>query len=641
MIDSESRFVRMFTPALALAGLAALAGATNDPGAERPPVDPALVEFYQATVLELAHPSYEGRVPGSVGIEKAATLIEEHFRDLGLEPAFPATETARDGAEVVTRLARHRQHFDVGQQTRWTRTDMAVGDAPLRHGHDFTALAQTGDGRVSGPVVFTGYAIDAGPDGFVGFEEHADFTGRIALCLAYEPMNDEGESLWDESGFSRRSALTGKANSLIRRGAAAVMVVAPPHADDRRAGMLETIDSTRMATPGGMPGRTQRHSVPVVQVTPETAARVLGSDRDPAELLRDLVERANKGPVAEPAAGPPVVIDISTEVRPIDAFNVGAVLPGVGDLAGEYVVIGGHYDHVGYGYFGSRARDRRGEVHVGADDNASGTAGVMLAAKAITERVRTLPPDAPRRSFLFILFSAEEMGLLGSRHYVNEPIVPTDRHTIMLNLDMMGRLENEPLEIGSLASSPAMDSLVDPHFERSGLPIARGTSVGPGRSDHANFEASGIPNLFFFTGLHPQYHTPDDTPDLIDAEGGTRVTLLAVDIAMDAATRTEPLPHRRSLEQAEPDQPRVRVGIMPANASRGGIIVQRVFDDTAASQAGIRPEDRITAWNDEPIESMNDLRPLLARHEPGEVVTLTVERDGETLKVPMTLRAIE
>ncbi|MCC5821861.1 MAG: M28 family peptidase [Phycisphaerales bacterium] len=646
MTDSKSRFPQMLTPALAAwlfatgAALATLA----EPASERPPVDPALVEFYQATVVELSHPSYEGRVPGSVGIDKAATLIEQHFRDLGLKPAFPVTETARDGTEVITRNARYRQHFEVGQQTRWTRTDMTLADAPpLRHGHDFTALAHTGDGTVTGPVVFTGYAIVSGPGGFRGFEDDADFEGQIALCLAYEPMDEQGNSLWDESGFSHHAALTQKASALIRRGAAGVIIVAPPHANDERVGMLETIDSSRMATPGGMPGRARRHDAPVVQVTPETAARILGDDRDPEVIFRELAARSNDGPVAEPISGPPVTIDIRTENRPIDAFNVGAILPGVGDLADEYVVIGGHYDHVGYGYFGSRARSRRGEIHPGADDNASGTAGVMVAAQTITERVRTMPPDQPRRTFLFMLFSAEEMGLLGSRHYVREPIAPVEQHFIMLNLDMIGRLEGKPLEIGSLNSAPAMPALADPHFEASGLPIAREASVSSGRSDHASFDAVGIPNLFFFTGLHPQYHTPDDTADLIDNEGGVRIALLAADIAMAAATKATPLPHRRTLARtAQQDaQPRVRVGVMPSNATRGGIIVERVFDDTSASEAGVRPNDRITAWNGQELRGMNDLRPHLVRHEPGDVITLTVDRDGETLEIPLTLRGIE
>ncbi len=622
----------------------------NPPALEReaaaprdmPAVDPALIDFYRDTVTELADPAYEGRAPGSVGIERAAEFIEARFRDLGLTPAFAVSELAADGTEVLTPRATFRQHFGVGERTAPGLTELVVDGEPLTPDVDFSVLAYSGSGQTQAPLAFAGYAIVSGPGGYLGFDPNARFEDRIALALAYEPMDEEGNSRWQEDGFSHHAQLTHKASALIRRGAKAVLIVKPPHARDPRVETLETVESTSLARPG-LNATAPRFDAPVLQITAEVAQRLLDRAGDPDLTVESLVERANAGPVRMDLPGGPIRVNVQMETTEIPAFNVGAVLPGVGDLADEFVVVGAHYDHVGYGLQNSLARNRVGDLHPGADDNASGTTGMLLIAQAVTERVRTLDPDAPRRSFLFLAFSAEEMGLLGSLHYARNPIAAIDRHAVMLNLDMIGRLENKPLEVGGLESAPALAELAEPHFERSGLVVARGTSVGSGRSDHASFDAVGVPNLFFFTGLHPQYHRPEDTADLIDAEGGTRVALLAADIAMDAATAAQPFVHRRRTAEAEAraNQPTVRVGLLPANSTKGGILVQRVFPDTSASDADLRPGDRLLTWNGRELRSVEDLRPRLTEHAPGDTVTLTVERDGGTVEVEMTLRGIE
>lgn len=672
MIGSASSFLRMFALTLWLVLSAAILPALttqperspeevradrarsrlgdNPPALDRaaaeprelPPVDPALIDFYRATVIELADPAYEGRAPGSLGIEKAAQYIEAHFRTLGLQPAFATSELAADGTEVLTPRSTFRQPFSVGQETRAVTTEMAVDTEPLTHGLDFSVLAYSGSGEVTAEVAFAGYAIVSGPRGYLGFDPSTRFDGKVVLAIAYEPMNEDGSSQWQEEGFSHHAQMTHKASALIRRGASAVLIVKPPHAQDERVELLETVDSTRLSRPG-LNATALRFDAPVVQITPEVAQRILDRAGDPELTLDDLVARANAGPVAMDLPGNPVSLNIRMETSETRTDNVGAFLPGVGPLADEIIVIGAHYDHVGYGLTGSLARNRAGDVHPGADDNASGTAGMMLVAKAIAERVRTLPPGQPRRSYLFLAFSAEEMGLLGSIHYTRQPAAPIDRHVLMLNLDMIGTLENEPLEIGNLRSSPGLPELVDPHFERSGLIIARETSVGNGRSDHASFDAVGVPNLFFFTGLHPRYHRPEDTSDHIDFEGGTRVALLTTDIAIDAGTRTEPLVHRRAAARQDPEaaQPTVRIGVLPANSTRGGILVQRVFPDTSASEANLQPGDRLLTWNDKELRSVEDLRPRLLEHKPGDTVRLTLDRDGQTIETEMTLRGIE
>lgn len=607
-----------------------------------PPVDPELVDWYKATVTELADPAYEGRSPGSVGIAKAADLIENRFKELGLRPAFTTSELAHDGSEVLTPRSTFRQSFGVGDETRAATTEMTIDAEALTHGVDFSVLAYSGSGDVDAPVAFCGYAIVSGPDNFLGFDPDTRLDGKIALCLNLEPMDDHGNSRWQNDGFSHYASITYKAAALIRRGASAVLVVTPPDADYDRVDMLETIDSTRTGRPG-LNSRALRYDAPVVHVTPEVARRILDRVGDPDLTLESLVAESNKGAVYRELGDRPIHVNVKMDTVERTAFNVGAVLPGRGRLADEYVVIGAHYDHVGYGGAYSLAPDKEGELHPGADDNASGTTGMMLAAQLVTERLHTLPPDQPHRSFLFLAFSAEEMGLLGSIEYTKEPIVPLNKHVLMLNMDMIGRLESDLLEIGGLDSAPGLEDMAEPFLEKSALPVSRDVSVGSGRSDHASFDGVGVPNMFFFTGLHAQYHRPTDTADLIDNEGAVRVVLLCTDIAMAAATRPEPLVHRRLANRGDqgPKPPKVRLGVLPANSTKGGVIVQRVFPDTSASDAGLRPDDRILTWDGEELKNTEDLRPRLSSHEPGDVVTLTVERDGKTIEVRMTLRGIE
>lgn len=605
-----------------------------------PVMDPALVERYSSMVEYLADPAREGRAPGTKGIEDAAAYIQEHFETLGFTPAFDETLLAADGTEVVNTRASFRQEFAMGMSVDAAVAKMRVGGKELVAGEDFSVLAYSGSGLVEAPVSFTGYAVVSGPGGYMGFENSTTLEGRVALCLNFEPMNEDGTSKWRESGWSNHSRLTHKVSALSRRNAEAVVIVSPPNADDERVDLLETIEST---TPRGLRGagnRAPKFEIPVVMVTAEVARMLIGDAN--GRTLESLVERANEGGVIEELDDADVSIEIEMARTPTMTANIGAILEGRGSLKDEFVVVGAHYDHLGYASFGTRIASNVGKLHPGADDNASGTSGMMLAAELIAGRYALLGEDESARSVLFLAFTAEESGLNGSRHYVENPIVPIEAHSVMLNMDMIGRLENEPLEVGGLKSSAGIAGLVDPFFEQSGLVIARESSVGSGRSDHASFDAAGVPALFFFTGLHDEYHSPKDTADLVDTDGAVRVAVLCSQIGFEAATRAAKFEHRRKQgKQQATRQPTVRIGIRPSNASSGGMMIERVFPDTSASDAGLQEYDRIIKWNGETIESVESWRPILTQMKPGDVVKLEIERSDEIIEVEMTLRAIE
>ena len=612
---------------------------------EMPEIDQSLVDEYTEMIDIIADPSMEGRVPGSRGIEDAAHYIEEHLIDLGLTPAFPTTETAADGSEVITPFSSFRQQMQMGSQTAATTERLQVGDHTFTPDVDFSPLAYSGSTAVSAPVSFVGYAIVSGPNNYLGFETSESVEGRIAMCLNYEPMDSEGNSLWRDGGkWSHNARLTYKVTALERRGAAAVIIVSPPNAQDDRVDLLETIASTS-PPPTKMGKQTgPQYDIPVIHVTPEVANAILNytqSDATIPHTLESLTEKANESGIVLPLGEKEISLDIEIERTPKWTSNIGAILPGKGALKDEYVVIGSHYDHVGYGKFGSRAPRRKGEVHPGADDNGSGTTANLICAQTLTQRYDLIDTDEDARSILFLWFTAEESGLNGSRFYTKHPIAPIEDHVIMLNMDMVGTLSDGLLEVGGFKSAKGFDDFATPYLNEAAIPFSTEVSVGDGRSDHASFDAVGVPNLFFFTGLHERYHTPDDTIDFIDEEGAVRVALVVSNMAYDAATHKERLHHpSEGTDKPKKDGPNVRVGIIPSNSSEGGMNIERVFEDTSASAAGLKPGDRIIKWNDTKIDSVESWMPILTENEPGDKVHLTLIRDGQTLEIDMTLRAI-
>ncbi|MEN0020622.1 MAG: M28 family peptidase, partial [Planctomycetota bacterium] len=336
--------------------------------------------------------------------------------------------------------------------------------------------------------------------------------------------------------------------------------------------------------------------------------------------------------------------------------NVGAVLPGAGALAREYVVIGAHFDGLGEAIDG-RTRGGQaavGELHPGADDNASGTAGLLVAAERLAAYRASLPPTADVRSMLFLGFNVEEIGLLGSAHYVANPIAPIGAHTAMLNLDMIGRLRDNTVEIGGLETAQGLQELAAEPIERSGLemkPIDAGLF---GRSDHASFIAERVPAVFFFTGLHDDYHTPADTADKVNIEGAIRVTNLAADLAEVLITTGEPLRFRRTSPSGrpitDPAQMRERrttrepaligLGVRPTRDD-SGVAVTQIFDGGSAANSDLQPGDVIVRWNNAEIRSIEDLSRMMAAARAGRTAKLLITREGDEMSIEMPLRAAD
>jgi len=313
--------------------------------------------------------------------------------------------------------------------------------------------------------------------------------------------------------------------------------------------------------------------------------------------------------------------------------NVVGILPGRGPLAGQVVVIGAHYDHLGRGGSGSLDPDSVGVIHNGADDNASGTAALLETARLLRARLH-----GDRRTIVFVAFTGEESGLLGSGYYVAHPVEPNDSTIAMLNYDMVGRLRDDKLlALGSETATefgPLLDSLNATYkFD------LRASGGGWGGSDQASFYGAKIPVIHFFTDMHEQYHRVTDDAPLINDAGLARVATFGADLATELATRPDRLTYvsiDRPQQMASGSG--ASLGTIPdMTSSPGGVRLTGVREGGPAAEAGIQGGDIITRIGDHEVADLYAMTDALAAYKPGDVVDVVVRRGEETLTLTVTL----
>ncbi|MDZ4755699.1 MAG: M28 family peptidase [Phycisphaerae bacterium] len=573
------------------------------------------VRTFNEYLTILASPWMDGRLPGTKGMDLAMDFVEWSFKKAGLE----APAQSADGTPSF------RQQFPLGGKTTFSEQAFTL-TAPgiskefvLGTDYDFSTLGDGGD--VSGDAVFVGYAIQNPDRGYMTFNDEVDLTGKIAVMLRFEPMTEEGKSRWSEEGWSRSAGFQGKFAALLARHPAAIIIVNTPGADDPRVQSLK-VSGGSMA------------KMPVALMTPEAAdALVQAADESGRSLmeLRTLAD-AEGTIIALPRAK--LRLALRAESKPVMAENVVGLLPGRGALKDEVIVMGGHLDHLGYGDFGSRGG--AGALHPGADDNASGSAGIMMLADMLKKEYEKLPADQPLRSILFIAFSAEESGLNGSRFYAQNPLFPIGQHVLMFNYDMIGRLVNDRLAVSGTASGKDMHEwalqIYDSAKATYGLEVV-GTKAAGGGSDHASFLAVGVPALFGILadfGEQRDYHTPRDVGDLINREGAVKAIWLFRDMALSAAQRSERFAFDTEAGPMRGPGMRVRLGVRSRASDDGsGVDIIEVTEGGVAEAAGFKVGDKMLKWNKEPVKTRQEFVDLLRQHEPGDEVQAVIDRDGE------------
>lgn len=569
-----------------------------------PPQTPP--DRYLSHIALLAHDELKGRDTGSSGIDLAAGYVAGQFAAAGLEPGGP------DGT--------YFQEFTISRPPELLdETDLTFEGASVEAvvKADFTPFSFSTQGDFDGEMVFVGYGA-ANPD-----KEYDDYAGigvtdRVVLMLRREPPG------WDpDGGYTNHARFDRKVRLAAEKGAAAVFIANQDPGEDG-------IDGLMRFRPRG-----EDYGLPALHVKRHLADGLLaaGGLGSLTELQQQLDEEGRN--VSAPLAGVRVAGTVAYESRDILARNVIGVLPGTGPHADEYVVIGAHYDHVGV---------RGGQVYNGADDNASGTAGVIEAAWALA---RT---PYRNRSVICMAFSGEEMGLHGSRHYVEEPTVDLDSVVAMLNFDMIGRLDPDSqtnmLGIQGLGTGGSFKEIIERRAEEAGIKyLPEDSAQGP--SDHASFYHAGIPALFFHTGVHRDLHQPGDDTEKINAEGAAQIVDLAYHIVLDIMNEEDApafarVDKRANIFRGTGPGHGVVMGIAPDmddTSDTPGWRVARVFPGSGADKAGMRSGDRIIRIDGLRISGLNEYRAATAHKEPGDIIQVTVLRGREELILDVELSA--
>jgi hypothetical protein len=604
----------------------------------------------QAQITYLASDELRGRMSGEPGHEKAAQFAAREFAKYGLKPL--GTSRQRDPNAPMDGSGYYQPFkFIAGRAVgkgNFLQATLIGKTRAYRAGQDYDPSGVSGGGKAEGEVVFVGYGIRA-PQANQDDYANRDVKGKIVLLLAGSPGDDPHGPLY-AFGDIRRKALTAR-----ELGAPAVLVITPKNADTLEHARFDFAD----ASDAGMPVLRLRRSV---------AESWLHADDKALDTLEsDAAARKNV------SAALPVRVRLAADVKKvvkITANVVGMIEGSDPVLKNEYVVVGAHLDHWGMGGPGSLARSSEPAIHHGADDNASGSAGVLqLAAffggqghrvtgqEAVASSPRpplqgrsgpqprsglAIPGPRLRRSLLFMCFSGEELGLLGSDYYVKHPLVPLDKTVAMLNMDMIGRLRDNKLIVIGSGTAKAWDSLLKETNATAKFDLARSES-GFGASDQQSFYTQNIPVLFFFTGTHADYHTPTDTADKINAEGEARVLKMVA----DCAARIADNPDRPTFQRVKtPDQNApsrsfaVYFGSVPDYAAQvEGVQLNGVREGSPAEKAGLKAGDIIVKFGDRTIKNIYDYTYALQDHKPGDQVAVIVKRGAETLTLMVTLAA--
>lgn len=473
----------------------------------------------------LADDAREGRMTGSPGGKAAADWIAARFEAAGLSPGGnDGTFLRRLADDVVVEVI-----VQGGNEVAFTgHSD--VGE--LRVKDDFAPFPFSENGSVEGSMVFAGYGITA-PDLEYDDYEGIDVEGKVVLILRHEPQQKDEESVFNGTANTRHALFTAKAKNAAAHGAVGMILFTGPGSRQYRR--------DRLVFPHVME-KIRGIDLVAVQVKNEVGEALLeqaGIDVEEwVEAVDDDLEPRSKD--LDPGITATLSVFIDRITTPAD--NVIGVLPGTDPDAGA-VILGAHYDHLGFGNRSSMAAGRIGEIHNGADDNASGTAGLVELARVFA----ALGPT--RRTLVFAAFTGEELGLHGSEDMASsiEP-VPMDQVQIMINMDMIGRLDDKSVYVGGLDSAEGLDELVNRAVENSTLTISASADTRQEResqSDHDSFRAVRVPYLFFFSGLHTDYHEPGDDWNKIDRDGITEITRMVYTVASELADRDERLKFRR------------------------------------------------------------------------------------------------
>jgi hypothetical protein len=671
------------TFALVLAGLPTRPLQTAEPAESNAAVEQRLYE----AVKFLASDELEGRGVGTKGIDQAADYIAEQFTAIGLKTElFDGGPFQSFPMVVETVQGEPNRAAFVGPPPPAAPNADSPAKAPadqrieLKLGEDFNPLALGGSGMFDAPLVFAGYGITGTKE---GYDDYAgvDVEGKVVIVMRHEPRQSDPHSAFNGEKASLHAYYSRKLSNAYRHGAVAIIFCTDEfeiekNVRQRAARWQAAIDE--LTTAEAEFKKNERPTLEEIEAHRQRVRqfvddiRALGdrlrAEFDPLVAFRDarssdsgnripalFCRRAVLDPVIQAATGSSLAdwerrIDegpmpasqelvgwrlqgqVTVERREAAVRNVAGVLEGQGPHADETIIVGAHYDHLGLGGEGSLAPGAS-EVHNGADDNASGTAALLEVARRLAAR-----GQRPARRILFMAFTGEERGLIGSQYYVAHPLFPLESTVAMLNMDMVGRLEDEQLTIFGTGTASGFDALVDRLAGEYDFKLTK-KPEGDGPSDHASFYPQHVPVMHFFTGNHKDYHTPSDDYDKINPSGMRRVAWLVADAAAELAeaeARPSYVEVASGFKGGGGDRP--YFGSIPSFAgNEPGYKLSGVSPGSPAKKAGLEGGDIIVKLGDDKIGNLEDFDGALRKYKAGDKVPVMVKRGGDELTVEVVL----
>lgn len=563
-----------------------------------PPLTAQTAEKLLSYVYTLASDTLKGRPVGGDADMQAASFILRKMVEAGLKPM------ANNGFQPFNLVA----SVQPGSEN-----SLRIANQVIEYGSHYSLYAFSASMSVEAPVVFAGFGIIMQNDS-ISRDDYSklDVKGKWVLVLRGDPMPERNDSPFIPFADARTKAM------LARDRGAAGLIITSGKRNNAQDDLAPLIFDRSVSDVG----------IPVIDLKRSAADRYLlppALTADSLEALSILNTYMDIGITAKVSA------TTHLEKKYVETRNVVAALT-ASPVSDEWLIIGAHYDHLGMGGPGSGSRMPETQaIHFGADDNASGVAGVLWLAENLFKQRKKL-----KRNVLFVAFGAEELGLIGSKYFVRNMPVPKEKVIAMINLDMIGRLnEKKSVMAGGTGTSPMWEPMLTRLTNGSDLSLAF-SQEGFGASDHASFYAEGIPVLFFTTGAHSDYHTPNDTPDKINYVGMEQLLALIGAVSLELAQS----PDRPEFREAGPRERqssrrgfRVTFGIMPGFADTGGngLNVDGVTKGGPADLAGIKKGDRITGINGLSVKDIYDYMNRLKTLKPGERVNVDVIRNNEPL----------
>ena len=577
----------------------------------------------------LANDALEGRMTGSEGAKRAAEHIASQFAQLNLKPVgdeqsyFQAFEFTA-GRRIIS----EENRFHITRQVHGSEQVMEFSVEK-----DFQPLSFSRNGVVEGEVVFVGYGLSVPGELGEGYDAYAglDVKDKIVVALRYVPEEVEPER---RQQLNRYAGLRYKAMQAREQEAKAFLVVAGPNSPN--AGKLIPLDFDSSLADSGIVAASISDTVTNTLFAPS------GKDLKEIQSGLDVENPHFVGEFPLPDVKIRIVVSVE-KVKKTDQ-NVVALLPSpelTDDTA--YVIVGAHYDHIGYGEIGSLARKgEEGQIHNGADDNASGTAVVLELATTLSKAYQE-HPEKFNRGVIFALWSGEELGLIGSTHFVNHPVVPLEKVAAYVNFDMVGRLRENKLILQGVGSSSVWTKLI----EKRNVPIGFNLMLQADPylpTDVTAFYPKEVPVLSFFTGGHEDYNRPTDDSGTLNYTGIERISRLAHGIVLDLISATERPEYvrveRSQSEGGSRDTLRAYLGTIPDYTMEGtGVKLSGVRAGGPADKAGLKGGDVIVKFGGQEITNIYDYTYALDAVKIGEPVEVIVLRDGKRVQLTVTPEA--